>query len=312
MDYSRQEKVIGKESQDKLRKSTVAIIGLGALGSCSAELLVRGGVGKLIIFDRDYVELSNLQRQHLFVKKDIGKPKAEVVSEKLEMITTDCKIVSHFDNLDHTNIKLLKKADLILDCTDNLHTRFLINEFSIDNKIPWIYGAVIRGNGYVYNSVPNGPCFRCFVAETVGLDTCETAGVLGTASTFISAVQSNEALKILLGRKYEKELLHFNLLNNDFDKIKVRKNKKCPACKKEFIYLNGKNSNYIDSLCGGSYLFYGKFDLKSLRKKFKKKVIDFGENFNYDKILTFFRDKVLIKADSEKEAKVLFSKYVGN
>jgi molybdopterin/thiamine biosynthesis adenylyltransferase len=312
MDYSRQEKVIGKESQGKLRKSTVAIVGLGALGSCSAELLVRAGVGKLIIFDRDYVELSNLQRQHLFVKKDIGKPKAEIVEKRLNKITTDCKVDSYFDNLDHTNIKLLKKADLILDCTDNLHTRFLINEFSIENEIPWVYGAVIRGNGYVYNSVPKGPCFRCFVSETVGLDTCETAGVLGTASTFISAVQSNEALKILLDRKYEKDLLHFNLLNNDFDKIKVSKNKKCPACKGKFIYLNGENGNYIDSLCGGSYLFYGKFDLKSLRKKFKKKVIDFGENFNYDGLVTFFRDKVLIKAESEKEAKILFSKYVGD
>ena len=312
MDYSRQEKVIGKESQDKLRKSTVAIIGLGALGSCSAELLVRGGVGKLIIFDRDYVELSNLQRQHLFIKKDIGRCKADIVKKRLKKITTDCKVESYFDNLDHTNIKKLKKADLILDCTDNLHTRFLLNEFSIENDIPWVYGAVIRGHGYVYNSVPKGPCFRCFVSETLGLDTCESAGVLGTASTMISSVQVNEVLKILLGNKYEKDLLHFNLLSNDFDKIKVSKNKKCPACKRQFSYLTGENKNYVDSLCGGSYLFYGKFNLESLRKRFKNKVIDFGENFNYDKKLTFFRDKVLIKADSEKEAKILFSKYVGD
>mgnify|MGYP001594733519 CR=1 FL=1 len=146
MRYIRQEKFIGKEKHDLLRKKTVSIVGLGALGSVASELLTRAGIKKLILIDRDFLELSNLQRQSLFEEKDIGKSKAVVLKEKLNEINKDVDIISYFDNLDNENIDLIN-SDLILDCTDNLETRFLINEYSVKNKIPFIYGSAVGDSG---------------------------------------------------------------------------------------------------------------------------------------------------------------------
>jgi len=179
MRYLRQEifREIGKKGQSKLRKSTVAIVGLGALGSVSAELLARAGIGKLIVIDRDIVELSNLQRQSLYDESDIGKPKAIAAKEKLSKINSEIKIDIFIDDLNRENIdKILSlrgkyidekfnkivennkknknNIDLILDCTDNLETRFLVNDFSIKNKIPFIYSSAVGSKGYVFNVMP--------------------------------------------------------------------------------------------------------------------------------------------------------------
>ena len=128
---------IGPNSQKKIENSVVCIIGLGATGTRSAELLARAGVGKLILIDRDVIEESNLQRQTLFTEKDLYKSKVFVVKSKLEEINSKTKIIAYFKDLNYKNVEDIK-GDLILDCTDNLDTRFLINEFSIKNNIPWI------------------------------------------------------------------------------------------------------------------------------------------------------------------------------
>src|SRR3989338_4972766 len=141
MRYIRQEifREIGKEGQEKLKKSTIAIVGLGALGTNSAELLARAGIGKLLLIDRDVVELSNLQRQSLFNENDVGKPKALAAKEHLKKINNEVEFNVFADDLNHENIyrmipindfknnKIIKNIDIILDCTDNLETRFLIN-----------------------------------------------------------------------------------------------------------------------------------------------------------------------------------------
>ncbi len=309
MRYSRQEKVLGKENQEKLINSTVAIVGLGATGSSSAELLTRAGVSNLILIDRDYIEESNLQRQHLFTEKDVNKPKAEVVEKYLKKINSKVKVKSYFDNLDENNINLLK-ADIILDCTDNLKTRFLINEYSIKENIPWIYSAVIRNSGYIFNSIPEKTCLRCFVIEASNLETCETSGVMNSASTLVSSLQVSEAIKILTKQDYEKDLIFVNLTNNSLDKIKVKKNKNCPACNKQFEYLTGKKKQKIISFCGrDTYLIYGDFKYNKLKQKYKGK--DLGKSFIY-KDMTFFKDKVMIKSKTKKEALSLYSKYVCN
>ena len=125
--------MLGKEAQAKLQNSLVAIVGLGALGTVSANLLCRAGVGHLVLVDRDLVELDNLQRQVLFDEGDISKPKAIRVAEKLRKINSEIKIESYFENLDQDTIDLLD-TDLVLDCTDNLETRFLINDYCKKNK----------------------------------------------------------------------------------------------------------------------------------------------------------------------------------
>ncbi len=325
MRYIRQEifSEIGKKGQETLRRSTVAIIGLGALGSVSAGLLARAGIGKLILIDRDVVELSNLQRQALYDENDVGKPKALAAKEKLNKINSDVEIEFFIDDLNSENIgKIFKSIDLILDCTDNLETRFLINDFSIKNNIPFIYSSAVGSKGYVFNIVPGKTaCLRCFLKEASQLDTCETAGVLNTITNLIPSIQVNEAIKILLNKNYEKNLLFFNIWNNELSKINVSKNKSCICCaKRNFEYLNGKKQSRIIKLCGdNAYQIKTKsIDKKKfneLKNKLKKigKIIDFDYCFTFDSKITIFNDgRAMIKAKDEKEAKSLYSKFVGN
>ena len=194
MRYIRQEifREVGKKGQNKLGNSTVAIVGLGALGSVSSELLARAGIGKLILIDRDIVELSNLQRQGLFDESDAGKPKSLSAKEKLAEINSEIKIDFFIDDLNFNNIEKLipiKNIGLILDCIDNLETRFLINDYCMKNKIPFIYSSAIGTKGYVFNIIPDkdSPCLRCFLQEAAKLDTCETAGVLNSIPHLISS-----------------------------------------------------------------------------------------------------------------------------
>ena len=340
MRYIRQEifREIGKKGQEKLGNSTVAIVGLGALGSVSAELLARAGIGKLILVDRDVVELSNLQRQGLFDETDVGKPKALSAKVHLNEINSDVKIDFFIDDLNCNNIKKLipindlnsKKnknkiknaVDLILDCTDNLETRFLVNDFSVKNKIPFIYSSAVGSKGYVFDAIPSKTaCLRCFLREASSLDTCETAGVLNTITNLISSIQVNEAIKILLNKEYQKNLLYFDVWKNELLKIKVTKNNNCICCaKNNFEYLIGKKSSRIVKLCGDNvYQIKTKsmdekqFNKLKLKLKNIGRVVDFGYCINFENKLTIFNDgRALIKAKDEKEAKSLYSKYVGN
>ncbi|MBI2652398.1 ThiF family adenylyltransferase [Candidatus Woesearchaeota archaeon] len=347
MRYIRQQifSEIGKKGQEKLRQSTVAIVGLGALGSVSAQLLTRAGIGRLILIDRDIVELSNLQRQSLFNESDLGKAKAAQAKEHLNKINSDVKIDFFIDDLNYNNIdkiisienpnneKTLKSnkkikikknyADLILDCTDNLETRFLINDFSVKNDAPFIYSSAVGSKGYVFDVVPNKtPCLRCFLKEATQLDTCETVGVLNTITNLIPSIQANEALKILLNKNnVEKNLLFFDVWENELSKIKVNKNKNCICCvKNNFEYLSGKKSSRITKLCGDDMYqiktkIIDKKQFNELKNKLKEigKIVDFAYCIKFDGKITIFQDgRALIKAKDENEAKSLYSKFVGN
>ena len=313
MRYVRQEIFIGKKNQDLTREKTVSIIGLGALGSVASELLTRAGIKELILIDRDYVELSNLQRQTIFDENDIGKSKAFVLKEKLNRINKEVKIQSYFDNLDNDNLKLIK-SDLILDCTDNFETRFLINDYCVKNKIPFIYSSSIGDSGYVFNIIPGEICFNCVFKEVNGLETCETFGVLNTITHLIASLQVNEALKILMNKEYEKNIIYINLENNELIKIKASKDKSCKVCsKKIFDYLEGRKNRDFIKFCGSSsYLFRGNFDIEKLKQKLNKEKVNFLNNILILDKLTIFKNKVLIKAKDEKEAKSLYSKFIGN
>lgn len=326
MRYIRQEifREIGKKGQKRLQNSYVAIVGLGALGSVSAQLLARAGIGRLVLVDRDIVELSNLQRQSLFDESDIGNPKASAAKEKLNDINSEIKIDFFIEDLNYENIgKILnEKVDLILDCTDNLETRFLLNDFCIKNNIPFIYSSAVGSKGYVFDVVPKQTaCLRCFLKEATALDTCETGGVLNTITNLISSIQVNEAIKILLNKDYEKYLLFSDISKNELTKIKINKNKNCICCaKNNFEYLAGKKSQKIIKLCGDNVYqikskSINKEQFNDLKNKLKKinKVVDFGYCINFGNKLTLFQDgRALIKAKNGKEAKSLYSKFVGN
>ncbi|KFI34490.1 thiamine biosynthesis protein ThiF, partial [Peptococcaceae bacterium SCADC1_2_3] len=148
---------IGEEGQKKLGNSTVVIIGCGALGTTVATVLVRAGVGRIRIIDRDFIEDHNLQRQILFDENDIKNqlPKAIAAQRHLQKVNSTVEIEGLVADVNHTNIeKLVQGASLVLDGLDNLETRFLINDVSLKQKIPWIYGSAISSYGMSMNIIP--------------------------------------------------------------------------------------------------------------------------------------------------------------
>ncbi len=309
---------IGEEGQKRLEKSIITILGLGATGSRSAELAARAGIGKLILIDRDIIEKSNLQRQTLFNEQDVNKPKAFIIKEKLQNINSEIKILAKFKDITYKNIETNVKGSLILDCTDNMQTRFLLNEYCIENNIPWIYSAVLGSAGMVFNIIPKKtPCFKCLFSEPEEqLGTCDTSGIINTIPSLISSIQITEALKFLTKQPITKELIYYDLWKQKLEKTKINKNPKCSSCNKQFSYLNGEKSQDIIKFCGSNsfQLTTPKLNLQEVAEKLKK--IDnviLNDYCLIFKELTIFEDgRVLIKADSEKKAKLLYSKYIGN
>lgn len=231
---------IREEGQKKLLESSVLIIGMGGLGSNIASSLVRAGIGTVKIVDRDFVEPTDLQRQILFDEKDIGKCKALVAHKKLKKINSSINIDAKVMDINYKNAEgIIKEVDLVLDGTDNLETRFVINDVCVKNTKPWIYGAAIGSVGMVMNILPKGPCLKCFIKKIplpCSQLTCATAGVLNTILSIIASYEVTEAVKILLkDKKVCKDLIYIDVWNTTFNKYTVKKNKNCVCCvKKDF------------------------------------------------------------------------------
>lgn len=227
MRYARQERLIGKKAQKELSKKTVTIVGLGALGTNASSLLARAGINlKLIDFDK--IDLTNLQRQSLYTEKDINNKKATVSKNKLKQINSEISITSFNERLNYSNLNLLD-SDLVIDCTDNLTARFLINDYCY-NKIPWIHTAAIKETGVIFNILKNKPCLKCIYKKNIDLDRCEEFGVLNSIVSLTSSIAVTQAIKILLNKNPETSLIRFNIWSNNLEKIKVSKN--CEKCQK--------------------------------------------------------------------------------
>lgn len=319
MRYSRQEAFIGVRNQKKLRKSLVTIVGCGGIGSPAAEYLARAGVN-LRLIDRDIVEMSNLHRQ-LFREEDVGKPKAEALKERLEEANSEIKIETVSEDLNSDNIDMLKKSDIVLDGTDNMETRFLINDFCLKNKIAFTYAAAIKDEGLLTFIIPSEtPCLRCFIKNSSS-DTCETAGVLGSVVGIIGLLSAAEAIKHLLGKDTLKgSLLHVNLYKNLYELIELQKKKDCQACKGSYEFL-GKPARQIVELCGGTYqfLFVKPIDLSAVAENLEKNK-DFKVarhrlvvQIAHKKFkISLFKNRMIVQdAYSPREVKVLAAKIAG-
>src|SRR6476659_11230651 len=206
--YSRQMRFhgIGEEGQRRLQQARVTLCGCGALGTVLANALVRAGVGHLRLVDRDFIEMSNLQRQVLFDEHDVAEnlPKAEAAARKLGAINSSVYVEPVVTDIDRTNIlELCQDADLILDGTDNFEIRYLINDVAVKLNKPWVYGGCVGSHGQVMVILPGQtPCLRCVfeAAPAPGeAGTCETAGVLGPIVTIVASLQATEAMQILTG-----------------------------------------------------------------------------------------------------------------
>ncbi len=278
--YIRQEAMIGKGGQKKLRQSKAAVIGLGATGSVTAEMLVRAGIGSLLLIDRDSVESSNLSRQTLYTEQDIGKEKALAARERLEQINSSVQLTALAVSLDTGNIAsvLGERLDLIFDCTDNLETRFLLNEFCRKNKIPAVFCGVAGMRGFVLPIVEDF-CFNCAFMHAKEALTCAGEGILGAAVHLASSLQVKEGLDILLrkkGTEERKKLIIFDLEKEETEKIVVRKNPACLVCQGQFYCLEEKEkkkSSYVIKKCktraAFSVRFNKKIDLLKIKKKYK-------------------------------------------
>src|SRR5690625_2080819 len=261
--YSRQTLFtpIGEAGQRKLAEKHVLIIGLGALGSGSAEILARSGVGQLTIVDRDYIEWSNLQRQQLYTEADAKNrlPKAVAAKRHLEAINSDITINAHVLDVTPEEMEhLIDDVDLMLDATDNFDIRMIMNDISQKHNIPWIYGSIVGSYGITYTIIPEEkPCLYCVMnGVPSGGQTCDTVGVISPVVGMVVMHQTVEALKYLTEdfSSMRKEILSFDLWTNEQSKINVKRLKKsdCPSCGSEHTYPFLQFDNQLKSavLCG--------------------------------------------------------------
>src|ERR1700685_2272863 len=213
---------LGRDGQETLLKSSVVIAGCGALGTVAANLLVRSGVGHLRIIDRDFVELSNLQRQTLFEEADArdALPKAVAAERRLRAINSDADVEGIVADLTPDNAtELLTGFPLILDGTDNFETRRLVNDAAVSLGVPWIYTAAVGSYGVTMTVIPGETaCLACLLEGEEQMagrglaETCDTAEILHPAVGVVASIEAAEALKILAGRS---EALHRRLVSCD-------------------------------------------------------------------------------------------------
>jgi adenylyltransferase/sulfurtransferase len=260
--YHRQELLpqIGAEGQQRLARSRVLLIGCGALGTVMADQLARAGVGSLRIVDRDLVEWTNLQRQVLFDESDARDrtPKAIAAAKRLREINSSIEIDARTIDVDGTNIESLSDGvNVILDGTDNVEARYLINDVAVKHGVPWVYGACVGVEGRAMAIVPGKTaCLRCIFAHPPGpgeLPTCDTAGVLGSVANIVASIQVTMAMKLLLGTSPQ---MHLDRVDGWSPRFHVTdtsdaRRADCPTCgAHRFEFLDRAPPSDHVSLCG--------------------------------------------------------------
>ena len=228
---------MGPEGQQRLKRSSVLVVGLGGLGVPAAVYLASAGVGRVGIADSDLVEMSNLQRQFIFSEADLGQRKVDAAEEKLSLINLEIRVTAHPFRLDSSNaMEVIREYDMVIDATDNLPSRYLINDACVLQGKPDVFASVLGFDGQAsVFSAPDGPCYRCLYPKPPTPDSvksCEEAGVLNVIPGIMGTLQANQALMILLGKGTPLigRLLVFNGFDNSFNEIKFRKNTACAVC----------------------------------------------------------------------------------
>jgi adenylyltransferase/sulfurtransferase len=228
---------IGEQGQHKLLKAKVFMVGAGGLGSPVGYYLSAAGVGTIAIIDNDKVDLSNLQRQIAHSTKTVGIPKVESAKNTFESLNSDVRVIPIRERLTKHNILgLIKDYDLVVDCSDNYATRFLVNDACVMAKKPLVTGAVFKFEGQLTVVIPDeGPCYRCLFEEPPSsgiLPSPQGVGLLGVIPGVIGTLQAAEVLKLITGAGHilKGELLLYDGLKPSFRKVKIPKNPDCPVC----------------------------------------------------------------------------------
>jgi molybdopterin-synthase adenylyltransferase len=253
---------IGAEGQRRLGAGFAVVVGCGALGTTISSALVRAGVGRVRVIDRDFIEIHNLARQGLFTEQDMleNLPKAEAAERHLREANAQVEIEGVVADFCQGNaVRLTEGADVIVDGLDNFEARFLINDVALKLGIPWVYGGAVASTGMTATFLPGGrPCFRCVVrnAPVGGTLTCDTAGVVNSAPWITGSMQAAEALKILIADEaaapVSRDMVVFDVWQRSFESLPLEAftDPECPACAGTYEFLEGQPRNRITSLCG--------------------------------------------------------------
>lgn len=335
--YSRQTMYpgIGEQGQAKLLNSSAVIIGCGALGTNIATFLVRAGVGKIKIVDRDFIEYHNLNRQVLFDEDDIkaNLPKAVAAERRLGKANSTVKIEGIVADVNYTNIEeICRNTNVILDGLDNFETRLLVNDVALKHNIPWVYGGAIGSNGMTMTIIPGETaCLRCLfpiLLDRGTIPTCETSGIVGTVPAIIGAIQATEAMKILVdAQEINRKLITIDVWKATFDQVEIRPSQSCPACGGRYEFLDRRFTLETTSLCGQSRAVQvvntrvKAIALEKLAARLKNvgNVRNISQNeymlrFHVDDYeLTVFTDgrTIISNTVDELQARELYDKYVG-
>ena len=309
------------------------LVGVGALGTWLASILVRAGLGRIFLVDRDVVELNNLQRQLLYTEADVGNPKAIVASQQLARINSAVESVGLAEDFSPRVFSDLgAEPDLILDGTDNFPTRYLINDLAMRAGIPWIYGGAVGAKGSAMVVLPGTtPCLRCLLPEppTTGeSETCETVGVLAPAVTSVTAFQATEALKILSGNTESvcKGILTIDVWTQEHELRMANAGPAahCSTCRGESFPALEQDWLSSTSLCGREAVQVlprasSRIDLNKLAENLRDVAADINQT---DHLLRFTAEScrfsvfpngraLLFGTDDPGRAQVLFDRYVG-
>jgi molybdopterin-synthase adenylyltransferase len=333
--YSRQMlfEPIGREGQEHLRASCAVLVGCGAIGADVANLLVRSGIGRLRILDRDFVELSNLQRQSLFDESDAAEalPKAVAAERHLRAINSDVQVEGIVADVNTQNVgELLSGFPLILDGTDNFETRFLVNDFAVKSGIPWIYAAAVASYGITMTILPEQTaCLACLLDSRGGIgleETCDTIGVLGPIVNLVASLEVAEALKLLSGRTstLHRRLISCDVWSGRFQSVQPERNPQCRVCARhEFAHLTGEAQPHI-TICGRDSVQIHErsrsLDLPALQARLASTIPDVRQNgfllrFRIPPYeMTVFSDgRAILKGSKDPAvARSLYAKYIGS
>lgn len=326
---------IGEEGQERLLQSSAVLVGCGALGTVAANLLVRAGIGRLRIIDRDFVESSNLQRQTLFEELDASQslPKAVAAERRLRAINSETQIEGVVSDLNPKNaLELLSGYTVILDGTDNFETRLLMNDVAVSRRVAWVYASAVASYGVTLTILPGETaCLACLLesegkTDGYGLEeTCDTVGIVNSAASVVASIEATEAIKLLAGRP---EALNHRLISCDvwsgrFQAIRVARNPQCRACgRREFSYLEGEAQPHV-TMCGRDSVQIHersrRLDLAGLGQMLERTLTDVRRNefllrFRvppYD--VTVFPDgRAVIKGTRDPAvARSLYARYIG-
>jgi molybdopterin-synthase adenylyltransferase len=323
---------IGAEGQAKLAAARVAVIGIGALGTVSANALCRSGVGFLRLVDRDYVEESNLQRQSLFDEADAreGTPKAQAAAAHLRAVDSETEIEALIADVTAANVeRIVKDVDVVIDGSDNFQLRFLLNEACQKHRVPWVYGGALMDYGVTMNILPGATaCLRCLHREAPppgSLPTCASAGVINMITGVIASIQAAEAIKILLGSpSVRKDYLSISLWDSSFRTVEVERDPDCPVCgRARYELLGARGEAYATSLCGRDAVQVSPAEGKTVNfEDIAKRLRPLGSVKASEFMLLFsspehdirlFKDgrAIITKVRDEGEGKSVYAEFIG-